>query len=99
MHGWFIFTHYFISEDEDCLYVYVYVPKEKITGYENLEVIVHIHGGAFMFGSPAVLAGPDYLMDHDVIYVSFNYRLNILGGYYRYFHGSFLIKIITKALY
>jgi carboxylesterase type B len=41
-------------------------------------VIVNIHGGAFMFGSGSV-PGPKYLMDQDVILVTFNYRLGALG--------------------
>nr|WCC58196.1 carboxylesterase [Pharsalia antennata] len=64
---------------EDCLYVYVYVPRENVTGNENLDVVVHIHGGAFMVGSPKFMAGPSFIMDKEVIYVSFNYRLAILG--------------------
>ncbi|KAJ8965970.1 hypothetical protein NQ314_003818, partial [Rhamnusium bicolor] len=64
---------------EDCLYVYVYVPREKINEDENLDVVVHIHGGAFMVGAPKYMASPSFIMDQDVIYVSFNYRLAIFG--------------------
>lgn len=49
-------------------------------GDENLDVIVHIHGGAFMLGAPKYLCGPDYIMDKDVVFVSFNYRVGILGN-------------------
>lgn len=66
-------------ESEDCLYVYVYVPREKINGDENLDVVVHIHGGGFMLGSPTIMTSPDYIMDEDVILVTFNYRLGIFG--------------------
>lgn len=62
--------------------MYVYVPKETINGDENLDVVVHIHGGGFMLGSPELTAGPDYIMDQDVIFVSFNYRLAIFGENY-----------------
>jgi len=65
--------------DEDCLYLYIYVPKETIKGDENLPVVVHIHGGAFTVGDPKSVAGPEYIMDRDVIYVSMNYRLGVLG--------------------
>ncbi|XP_060536329.1 venom carboxylesterase-6-like isoform X2 [Cylas formicarius] len=64
---------------EDCLYVYVYVPRETIDATEKLDVVVHIHAGAFMMGSPQFLAGPKFIMDRDVVYVSMNYRLGILG--------------------
>lgn len=69
----------FLAGTEDCLYVYVYVPRKNVTGKENLEVVVHIHGGAFMLGAPKFMAGPSFIMDKEVIYVSFNYRLAILG--------------------
>lgn len=61
--------------------MYVYVPLENITGNENLDVVVHIHGGAFILGAPKYLAGPDYILDKDVVFVSFNYRLGIFGEY------------------
>lgn len=59
--------------------MYVYVPKQLINESDNYNVIVHIHGGGFNMGCPALAAGPDYIMDEDVIFVSFNYRLTILG--------------------
>ncbi|XP_050295673.1 venom carboxylesterase-6-like [Anthonomus grandis grandis] len=65
--------------EEDCLYMYVYVPREQINPNELLDVIVHIHGGGFMIGSPKLFAGPEFLMDRDVVFVSFNYRVGILG--------------------
>ncbi|CAG9837941.1 unnamed protein product [Diabrotica balteata] len=64
---------------EDCLYLYVYVPLTNIKGDENLDVVVHIHGGAYQFGSPSYMAKPDFLMDQDIVYVTMNYRLAILG--------------------
>ncbi|KAF5304023.1 hypothetical protein FQA39_LY01808 [Lamprigera yunnana] len=64
--------------DENCAYLNVYVPITQTTPAENLDVIVHIHGGAFVGGS-AGIAGPYYVMDKDVIYVNFNYRIGIFG--------------------
>ncbi|KAF2904197.1 hypothetical protein ILUMI_01989 [Ignelater luminosus] len=63
---------------EDCLYLNVYVPEDKLNDLSNLDVIVHIHGGAFMAGDPN-MGGPGYLMDRNVIYVNMNYRLGVLG--------------------
>ncbi|KAF2904191.1 hypothetical protein ILUMI_01983 [Ignelater luminosus] len=63
---------------EDCLYLNVFVPQDKLDDKSNLDVIVHIHGGAFMIGA-ASMAGPEYLMDRNVVYVSMNYRLSALG--------------------
>lgn len=65
--------------DEDCLYLSVYVPKIERKKNDNLDVIVHIHGGAFMYGNPASLSGPEFLMDRDIVFVNLNYRLGILG--------------------
>lgn len=43
-------------------------------------VIVWIHGGAFSMGTGAsVKYGPDFLLDKDVILVTFNYRLGAIG--------------------
>lgn len=65
---------------EDCLYVYIYVPREEIkAGDKLLDVVIHIHGGAFTIGSPIAMAEPDYIMDRDVVYITFNYRLGLLG--------------------
>ena len=68
-----------MSGEEDCLYVNVYVPRTHINPIENLNVIVDIHGGGFMALSGHIYAGPGYIMDHDVIFVTFNYRLGLLG--------------------
>ncbi|KAK9511419.1 hypothetical protein O3M35_000080 [Rhynocoris fuscipes] len=65
---------------EDCLYLNVFTPKvSPSTGPTGLlDVVVYIHGGAFMFfGSQPY--GPEYLLDRDVILVTFNYRLGVLG--------------------
>ncbi|GJQ64905.1 Est-6 [Trypoxylus dichotomus] len=66
---------------EDCLYLNVYVPREEINPEENLDVIVHIHGGAFEIGSPGYMAAPGLIMDRDVVYVTMSYRLGIFGFY------------------
>lgn len=40
--------------------------------------MVWIHGGGF-YGGMGNLYEPDYLMEYDIIFVSFNYRLYIFG--------------------
>ncbi|KRT86636.1 hydrolase, partial [Oryctes borbonicus] len=65
--------------EEDCLYVNVYVPRTNPNPLDNLNVLVHIHGGAWMLGSGDFYAGPDYLMDEEVILVTINYRLGPFG--------------------
>lgn len=61
---------------EDCLTLNIYTPQLSQTA--SLNVIVQIHGGAFIFGA-GHFYGPKLLMDNDVVYVSLNYRLGPLG--------------------
>jgi len=61
--------------NEDCLYLNVYAPE---TG-ENLPVMVWIHGGAFVFGNGGGEYDPTRLVQEDVIVVTLNYRLGLLG--------------------
>ncbi|KAK9746893.1 Carboxylesterase family [Popillia japonica] len=68
-----------VAGEEDCLYLNVYVPRVEPNSSDNLNVIVHIHGGAFMLGSGHFYAGPSYLMDKNVILVTINYRLGPFG--------------------
>jgi carboxylesterase type B len=42
--------------------------------------MVWIHGGAFVTGSgTSVMFGPDHLLTEDIVFVSINYRLGVLG--------------------
>ncbi|GJQ74843.1 Est-6 [Trypoxylus dichotomus] len=66
----------FVIGNEDCLYVNVYTPK--LDKSQLYDVVVYIHGGAFMFGSGGMY-GHKYILDRDVVYVSLNYRLGPLG--------------------
>lgn len=62
---------------EDCLHLNIYVP-ENITGNWPIPVIAFIYGGAFqVFGLSDSAA--NHFMDKNVIFVTFNYRLGILG--------------------
>lgn len=65
---------------EDCLYLNVYTPKLPKVGMKNLPVMVWIPGGGFSSGHGGMrLYGPKYLMDKDVVLVTMNYRIGILG--------------------
>nr|CAI5867177.1 unnamed protein product [Callosobruchus analis] len=63
--------------EEDCLYLNVYVPDTKPP--KNLDVVIHIHGGAYMVGFPHEYVDEKYVMDRDLILVTFNYRIGALG--------------------
>ncbi|XP_017797038.1 PREDICTED: esterase FE4-like, partial [Habropoda laboriosa] len=69
-----------IHGNEDCLYLNIYVPiiSEKREENRGLPVMVFIHGGIYISGSSRMFP-PNYLMDQNVILVTPNYRLNILG--------------------
>ena len=47
-------------------------------GERKLPVIFWIHGGSYFLGSGSEF-GPAYLLEKDVILVTINYRLGILG--------------------
>lgn len=73
-----MFTQSIIDGSEDCLYINVYTPEIKPK--KPLPVMVWIHGGGFMSGSGnSDFYGPDFLMPQEVILVTFNYRLEVLG--------------------
>merc|ERR1712080_295469 len=63
--------------DEDCLVLNVYTPR--IDGKKRA-VMVYFHGGACVIGGGAnFFFGPGYLLEQDVVLVTFNYRLGPLG--------------------
>lgn len=68
-----------ISGVEDCLQLNVYVP-ERIASEGPLPVMVFFHGGGWQCGSGTRgFYGPDFLLEHDVIYIGANFRLGPLG--------------------
>lgn len=71
-HGFFNPVH----GKEDCLFVNVYTQKPYKEA--KLPVMVHIHGGGFIYGE-GVAYGPEHILQRKVVFVSFNYRLGIMG--------------------
>jgi len=66
---------------EDGLVVNVNTPN--LQPEELLPVMVFIHGGGYVSGSGARgLYGADNFMDKDIVLVTFNYRVSVLGGLY-----------------
>ncbi len=66
-----------VAGDEDCLNLNVYTPK---IDDKKRAVMVYLHGGAFIMGGGAsFFFGPNYLLENDVILVTFNYRLGAFG--------------------
>ncbi|ENN79424.1 hypothetical protein YQE_04068, partial [Dendroctonus ponderosae] len=69
-----------IEGDEDCLYLNVYTQQLPGNSSKLRPVMFYIHGGGFVFGSSRPgIHGPKFLMTKDVVLVTINYRLGILG--------------------
>ncbi len=72
---------------EDCLYLNIFAPKfvkEDIpTGSATLPVMVYMHGGGNVAGyaNQYKYSGRNLARKHDVIVVSFNYRLGLFGWF------------------
>ncbi|XP_069690788.1 juvenile hormone esterase-like [Periplaneta americana] len=67
-----------VQGQEDCLYLNVYTPT--VNPAKPLSVMVYVHGGGFFSGTGAsFLWGPRFLLDKDVVLVTFNYRVGALG--------------------
>jgi len=61
---------------EDCLYLNVYAPKPARS---PRPVMIWIHGGSFLAGSGAIFDGSTLARDGNIIVVTINYRLGVLG--------------------
>lgn len=69
-----------IIGSDDCLYLNVYT--KELTPTVPRPVMVWIHGGGFVGGSGNDdVYGPDFLVEKDVVLVTINYRLGILGNF------------------
>lgn len=67
--------------NKDCLHLNVYPPKLSLNGSSFLPVMVFLHEGGFIFGDGTddSAQAPDFLINREVVLVSLNYRLGILG--------------------
>lgn len=67
-----------VSYDENCLYLNVYT--KNVDSIDLKPVIVFIHPGGFYVGSgSSANFGPEYLLEEDLVLVTFNYRLAFFG--------------------
>ncbi|CAL8094811.1 unnamed protein product [Orchesella dallaii] len=65
------------NQSEDCLYLNIFAPigpEPKVR-----PVIVYIHGGKFAWGSGNLSDGTVFAAYADVVFVTINYRLGVLG--------------------
>ncbi|XP_075694385.1 fatty acyl-CoA hydrolase precursor, medium chain-like [Rhinoderma darwinii] len=63
---------------EDCLYLNVFTPADRVTG-KKLPVMVFIHGGGLVMGGAVMFEGSVLSAHENVVVVSVQYRLGILG--------------------
>ncbi|HEV2198681.1 MAG TPA: carboxylesterase family protein [Bryobacteraceae bacterium] len=70
------------AESEDCLVLNVFTPS--LSGGAKRPVMVWLHGGGFSTGSGSgpILDGTNLAHSGDVVVVSLNHRLNVLGFTY-----------------
>ncbi|XP_068941904.1 cocaine esterase-like isoform X2 [Petaurus breviceps papuanus] len=66
------------ANSEDCLYLNIYVPVHAKEG-AGLPVMVWIHGGALVLGSASVHDGSVLSASQNVVVVTIQYRLGVLG--------------------
>ncbi|KAL1501171.1 hypothetical protein ABEB36_006552 [Hypothenemus hampei] len=65
---------------EDCLYLNVFTRDLPESNDTLKPVMVYIHGGGFTIGNGTQqMCTPDFVMTQDVVYVTMNYRLSVLG--------------------
>lgn len=74
----YLFGERSIAGSEDCLFLNIYTPD--VSSESKRTVMVYIHGGAFVEGSGNDnFYGPDFFLNEDVVLVTLNYRLGVLG--------------------
>merc|ERR1711936_127741 len=71
------FVNLVTSGSEDCLSMNIYTTNTNENN-NNLPVLVFLHGGGMILGAGEIYEA-DFLVDHDVILVTINYRLDVLG--------------------
>ncbi|GBP64397.1 Esterase FE4 [Eumeta japonica] len=71
----------YFNTSEDCLFLNVYTPRlPPSPKAELLPVLFHMHpGGFYSLTGQSIISGPQYLLDHDIVLVTINYRLATLG--------------------
>ncbi|XP_073420917.1 fatty acyl-CoA hydrolase precursor, medium chain-like isoform X1 [Dendrobates tinctorius] len=63
---------------EDCLYLNLFTPADRVKE-EKLPVMVFIHGGALLMGGAMMFEGSALSAHENVVVVSIQYRLGLLG--------------------
>ncbi len=91
-----------IVGSEDCLYLNIWAPTNAV----DLPVMLWLHGGGNSVGSGSTYNGSKLAARHNVVVITINYRLGILGWFHlpqldsrnRNFSGNFGLLDIVRAL-
>lgn len=67
------------SVNEDCLFLNIFIPNPPVSANNRFPVMVFFHGGAFVFGEGSDYDGSPLAIQGNVIVVTIDYRLGILG--------------------
>lgn len=70
--------------NENCLFMNIYTPDLNENAGKAVLFWIHAGGFNYLSGDDGVL-GPDFLIEKDIVLVSFNYRLGPIGIYRRHF--------------
>uniref|UniRef100_A0A8C9QCT3 Carboxylesterase type B domain-containing protein n=1 Tax=Spermophilus dauricus TaxID=99837 RepID=A0A8C9QCT3_SPEDA len=72
---------YVQDQNEDCLYLNIYVPTEDDIHDQSSKkpVMVYIHGGSYLEGTGNMIDGSILASYGNVIVITINYRLGVLG--------------------
>ncbi|TRZ00081.1 hypothetical protein DNTS_004635 [Danionella cerebrum] len=73
-----------LEQSEDCLFLNIYVPTEEDSSTETDDValkpvMVYVHGGSYAEGSGNMMDGSVLASYGNVIVITLNYRLGVLG--------------------
>ena len=73
-----------IIGSEDCLYLNVFLSEKSRKSENKLPVMVWVHGGSNVsgHGTDERYTDGDFVLDHEIILVTINYRLGPFGWFY-----------------
>ncbi|XP_026486244.2 carboxylic ester hydrolase-like [Vanessa tameamea] len=73
-----LLTRNILEGSENCLFLNIYT--QSLQSDSKIPVMIFIHGGGFQAGSGnSDMLGPEFLIQHNVILVTINYRLEAFG--------------------